>query len=106
MKYANMRDLALHADKCFPDTKFFLCSDEKLPHITGRELFEYCSKAVDILDRYPARHIAILGPGSAAWIAAYFSVISAGRVAVPLHDGMQQNELEECIRQADCGLLI
>ena len=106
LKYANMRGLALHADMRFPDTKFFLCSDEKLPHITGRQLFDYCRKAAGVLDGYPAKHIAILGPGSAAWIAAYFSVISAGRVIVPLHDGMQQNELEECIRQADCGLLI
>ena len=106
LKYADMRALALHAEKCFPDTKFFLCSDEKLPYVTGRELFDYCRKAAVVFERYPAQHIAILGPGSAAWIAAYFSVISAGRVTVPLHDGMQQNELEECIRQAECGLLI
>lgn len=106
LNYTNMRGLAFHAGMRFPDTKFFLCSDEKLPHITGRQLFDYCRKAASVLDGYPAQHIAILGPGSAAWIAAYFSVISAGRVIVPLHDGMKQNELEECIRQADCGLLI
>ena len=52
------------------------------------------------------RHIALLGPSSAAWLAAFFAVLSAGRVIVPLHDGMQQQELEDCLRLADCGLLL
>ena len=106
LKYTDMRDLALHAKSCFPDTAFFLCTDERMPHVTGTELYSYCSRAAGVLDRYPARHIAILGPGSAAWITSYFSVISAGRVIVPLHDGMQKHELEECIRQAGCGVLL
>lgn len=106
VKYTDMRDLALHAKSCFPDTAFFLCADERMPHVTGSELYSCCTRAADILDGYPAQHIAILGPGSAAWITSYFSVISAGRVIVPLHDGMQKPELEECIRQADCGVLL
>ena len=104
--YSNLRDLAVNADRRFPDTGFFLCADEVMPQVTGAELLDYCGKAWSVFNRYPARHIALLGPGSAAWVAAYFSVVSAGRVIVPLHDGMQAQELAECVRLADCGLLI
>ena len=33
-------------------------------------------------------------------------MLSAGRVIVPLHDGMQLPELEDCLGLADCGLLL
>jgi hypothetical protein len=102
-----MRDLAAHAEECFPDTAFFLCTDEEMPHITGAELFRLCRKAPAVLDGFGQRsHIALLGPSCAAWLAAYFAVLSAGRVIVPLHDGMQQQELEDCVRQADCSVLL
>lgn len=106
LKYTDMRDLARQTADRFPDTGFFLCSDERMPHITGTDLFRCCSKAAGILEKGHTQHIAILGPGSAAWIASFFSVISAGHVIVPLHDGMQVHELEECIRQADCTVLL
>ena len=106
LKYNDMRALAQHAGNCFPDTRFFICSDERMPHITGSELFCYCSKVKPVLEKYHAQHIAILGPGNAAWISSFFSVISAGRVIVPLHDGMRVQELKECIQQADCGILL
>ena len=106
LTYSDIRDLAVHADRRFPDTAFFLCADEKMPYVTGAGLLDYCGKAWSVFNRYPARHIAILGPGSAAWVTAYFSVVSSGRVIVPLHDGMQDQELAECVRLADCGLLI
>ena len=106
LKYTDMRALAQHAGNRFPDTCFFLCSDKRMPHVTGSELFCYCSKSSGILDKYHTRHIAILGPGSAAWITSFFSVISAGRVIIPLHDGMHVQELGESIQQADCGILL
>lgn len=106
LKYPDMRALARHAAERFPDTAFFLCSDERMPHITGSELYSCCCKAAGILGSIPSRHIAILGPGSAAWITSFFSVISAGRVIVPLHDGMNESELSGCIRQAGCDLLL
>ena len=37
------------------------------------------------------QRFAILGPSSAVWLAAYFAVLSAGRVIVPLHDGISAN---------------
>ena len=101
-----MRALARHAADRFPDTAFFLCSDERMPYITGSDLFGYCSKAAGIPDIDQDQNIAILGPGSAAWITSFFSVISGGRVIVPLHDGMRIQELEECITQADCSVLL
>ena len=105
--YPDMRALAAHAMKRFPNTRFFLCADPALPCVTGAELFALCKRAAPVLDEIGEdRHIAVLGPSSAAWLAAYFAVLSAGRVIVPLHDGQQQRELEECICLADCGLLL
>ena len=106
-QYTDMRALVAHAGQCFPDTEFFLCADEKMPSVTGAELFCLCKKASVTLMRAGAeRHIAILGPSSAAWLISYFAVLSAGRVIVPLHDGMPPRELEECIQAADCGMLL
>ncbi len=105
--YPDMRCLAEHAANRFPDRAFFLCADEKLPSVTGAELYGFCKKAAAALEGFAAeRHIALLGPSSAAWLAAYFAVLSAGRVIVPLHDGMQLQELEDCLGLADCGLLL
>ena len=105
--YPDMRCLAEHAARCFPDREFFLCTDEEMPYVRGSELFGFCKKAEAVLDAIPVgRHIALLGPSSAAWLAAYFAVLSAGRVIVPLHDGMQQQELEDCLRLSDCETLL
>ena len=107
LTYPDMRCLAEHAASCFPDREFFLCADEKMPSVSGAELYGLCKKATAVLDEYTAeRHVALLGPSSAAWLTAYFAVLSAGRVIVPLHDGMQPQELEDCLRLADCGLLL
>ena len=107
LTYTDMRCLAEHAASCFPDRKFFLCADEEMPYVRGFELYGFCKKATAVLDAIPAgQHIALLGPSNAAWLAAYFAVLSAGRVIVPLHDGMQLQELEDCLRLADCGLLL
>ena len=107
LTYTDMRCLAEHAARCFPDRKFFLCADEEMPYVRGSELFDFCNKAAAVLDEFtPEEHIALLGPSGAAWLAAYFAVLSAGRVIVPLHDGMQQQELEDCLGLADCGLLL
>ena len=102
-----MRRLVEHAATCFPDRAFFLCTDEKLPSVTGAELYGLCKRAAAVLDGFDeTRHIALLGPSSAAWLAAFFSVLSAGRAIVPLHDGMQRQEMEDCLMLSDCGLLL
>ena len=97
IKYTDMRALIEHAAGRFPEKDFFMCSDEKFPSVKASELFDLCRKATPVLDRIGEYgNIAVLGPGSSAWLTAYFAVISAGRVIVPLHDGMQQQELEDC----------
>ena len=107
LTYPDMRCLAEHAAKCFPDRKFFLCADEEMPYVHGSELYGFCKKAAVVLDAFtPESNIALLGQSSAAWLAAYSAVLSAGRVIVPLHDGLQLQELEDCLRLADCGLLL
>ena len=107
LTYSDLRALAAHAAARFPDTRFFLCADEAMPFVTGAELFGLCRKAAAVLDGLGApQHIAVLGPGSAAWLAGYFAVLSAGRGIVPLHDGLQQQELAECLALSDCGLLL
>ena len=97
-----MRRLVEHAATCFPDRAFFLCTDEKLPSVTAAELYGLCKRAAAVLDGFDeTRHIALLGPSSAAWLAAFFSVLSAGRAIVPLHDGMQRREMEDCLMLSD-----
>ena len=104
--YSDLRALVVHAAACFPDTRFFLCADDAMPSVTGAELFGLCERAAAVLDGFGApRHIAVLGPSSAAWLAAYFAVLSAGRVIVPLHDGMQRQELAECLALSACDML-
>lgn len=107
LRYSDLRHLAEHAAKCFPDRDFFLCTDEEMPAVTGAELYGFCRKAAAVLEELTEeQHIALLGPASAAWLTAFFSVLSAGRVIVPLHDGMQPQELEECVRLSDCKVLL
>ena len=106
-RYPNMRALVAHAGECFPDTDFFLCADERMPAVTGAELYGLCKRAAGGLDRLGAQgQIAVYGPSSAAWLAAYFAVLSSGRAVVPLHDASPLQELEYCLRLADCGLLL
>ena len=107
LKYTDMRQLVEHAAECFPDKEFFLCVDERMPCVTGSELYSLCKRAAAVLARHTnGQRIAILGPSSAAWLTAFFAVISAGRVIVPLQDAMQTEELADCLILADCDLLI
>ena len=69
-KYTDMRQLAEHAAECFPDRNFFLCTDERMPFVTGEELYGLCRKAAALDELAQEEHIALLGPGSAAWLAA------------------------------------
>ena len=70
-RYTDLRALLAHAGAQFPDTDFFLCADEKMPSVTGAELYGLCKRAAGALERIGAqRHIAILGPSSAAWLTA------------------------------------
>lgn len=107
LRYADMRTLVAHAEKHFPNTRFFLCADTAMPFVTGEELFCLCKKASSVLGKIGGQHhLAILGPSSAAWLATYFAVLSAGRVIVPLHDGMHPQELEDFLRLSDCSILL
>ena len=101
------RDLVAHAAEAFPEQQFFLCSDEAMPYVTGSELLSLCKKAAALRPAEAGeRHVALLGPSSAAWISAYFALLCSGQVVVPLHYGMKTEELAACLRQADCELLL
>ncbi len=106
-KYKDMRQLVSHAAECFPEKEFFLCADKRMPCVTGSELYSLCKRAAAVLERHiDGQRIAILGPSSAAWLTAFFAVISAGRVIVPLQDAMQTEELLDCLRLSECDALI
>jgi hypothetical protein len=51
LQYPDMRALAAHAEKVFPNTKFFLCADEKMPFVIGLELFRFCRRAAPVLEK-------------------------------------------------------
>jgi long-chain acyl-CoA synthetase len=49
--------------------------------------------------------VAILAPNSAAWIAAYFGIVTAGAIAVPLDYRATAGELEDMLARSDCRRL-
>lgn len=106
-EFKNMRDLVISAAANHPDTDFFICKDRSFPSVTGARLCSICKRAQSVLPKHrDAEHIALLGPNSAAWITAYFAVISSGNVVVPLHHGLKHDELKEYISRADCSMLL
>ena len=54
LKYGDLRRLAEHAARCFPETEFFLCSDKKMPSVSGAELFR-CAICRPAMAGIPAR---------------------------------------------------
>ena len=108
VRYANLREVVLHADLNFPNTPFFFSSDPEMPSVTGAELRNYCGRFGVWAEGQGlmGAHIAILGPNGAAWLSCFFAVISSGCVAVPLHLGTKAEELESCLRRSDSSLLL
>ena len=67
-----MLRLVAHAAECFPRKEFFLCADEKMPSVTGAELYGLCRRAEAVLNGFGEKqHIALLGPSSAAWLNSH-----------------------------------
>ena len=108
VRYADLREVVFHAAEQFPDTRFFLSADDAMPHVTGRELKSLCGGYAPWAERrgFAGRHIALLGPNSAAWLSAFFAVISGGGVAGPLHLGSKTEELTHCLRRSESAVLI
>lgn len=104
--YNNLRDAVLRAARLFPSTKFFISSDKNCPYVTGSELKAYCGSFGELMKNARGSHIAVLGPNGAAWITAFFAIVSAGCVAVPLHLGAPDSELEYCLKKSDSTVLI
>lgn len=86
VSYRDLRELVDTAAERYPNTEFFISSDKLLPHITGRQLRHCCCAFAHIMrsEGRQGEHIAILGRNCAAWIAAFFSIVTGGCVAVPL----------------------
>lgn len=107
-QYRNLRDLVFHAAENFPSTEFFITDDPGFPHITGSELKTLCGKFgtwVEQQHRFGC-HIALLGPNGASWLTAFFSVLSSGCVAVPLHLGSTEEDLDYYCDKADVDILL
>lgn len=104
--YSNLRDIVLRAAKLYPNTKFFITNDKDFPFVTGDELKAYCGHSGHLMRNAEGSHIAILGANGAAWITTFFSVISSGCVAVPLHLGSTDAELEYCLKKSDSTTLL
>ena len=108
VRYANLREVVLHAGAAYPEAQFFFSSDPAMPFVTGAELKALCGRFA-VWAKAQGRngaHIALLGPNGAAWLSCYFAVISGGCVAVPLHLGTKSEELERCVRRSDSSVLL
>lgn len=106
--YRTLQDLVLHAADRFPDTRFFLSEDAEFPHVTGVDLKHFCGAFGPWMEHFgPERfHVALLGRNCAAWLTCYFSVLSSGHVAVPLHADAAAEDLEYFLTKSDSDLLL
>ena len=106
--YRSLQDVVVRADRLFPDTQFFLSKDPAMPYVLGRDLYRLCGRFGDEVRRSGTRdtHIALLGPNCAAWISAFFAVVSSGCAAVPMHLGTPTDELVSCLSRAEVSLLL
>lgn len=106
--YRSLQDVVVRADRRFPDTQFFLSKDPAMPYVLGRDLYRLCGRfGSDVRrDGMQGAHIALLGPNCAAWISAFFAVVSSGCAAVPMHLGTPSDELTSCLSRADVSLLL
>lgn len=107
VRYADLREVVLHAGANYPNTQFFFSSDPRMPYVTGAELKAYCGRFGLWAQRegFDQAHFALLGPNGAAWLSCYFAVITSGHVVVPLHLGTKAEELESCVRRSDSTVL-
>lgn len=107
-QYENLRDLVFHAERNFPLTKFFITEDPDFPYITGSDLKLTCGRFGTWIHQEGriGSHIALLGPNGASWLTAYFSVLSAGCIAVPLHLGSTQEDLDYYCEKADVDMVL
>lgn len=108
VSYTDLRDLVDTAAERYPNTEFFISSDKLLPHISGRQLRHCCAAFAFFARREgnAGEHIAILGRNCAAWITAFFAVVTGGCVAAPLSVDAKTAELDYCVKKADCTTLI
>lgn len=106
--YHSLQDVVVRANRLFPDTRFFLSKDPAMPYVLGRELYRLCGRLGSKVRHggMQGAHIALLGPNCAAWISAYFAVVSGGCTAVPMHLGTPDDELASCLARADVSLLL
>lgn len=108
VSYRDLRELVDTAAERYPNTEFFISSDKLLPYITGLQLRHCCCAFAHIMrsEGRPDEHIAVLGRNCAAWIAAFFSIVTGGCVAVPLSVDAKSDELDYCVKKADCTTLV
>ena len=106
--YRDMRELIDTAAMKFPHTEFYPCADKKMPSVSGLMLKHCCAAFADIVSEkgIAGEHIGVLGPNSAAWITAFFSVLTAGTVVVPISKDAGAEELEYSVKKADVSILL
>lgn len=108
VSYRDLAEIVERAGERYANTEFFISGDERLKSISGGQLL-HCCRAFAHFERSNGRqgeHIAILGKNCAAWITAFFAVVTGGAVAVPLSKDAKPDELGYCVSKADCSVLI
>lgn len=108
VSYRDLRELVDTAAERYPNTEFFISSDKLLPYITGWQLRHCCCAFAHIVrsEGRQDEHIAVLGRNCAAWITAFFSIVTGGCVAVLLSVDAKEDELDYCVKKADCTALV
>lgn len=110
MLCSTVREILLQAEKQYggEDAVRYKAGKNKIESRSYTQLkedSESFSRALDALGMKGA-HVAITGPTSYAWIAAYFGVVNGGCVAVPLDASLPPQELCELLDRADAEVFV
>lgn len=111
-KYRDMRDMIEDVSVRYAEDVAF--SYRKNPHDETPARVPYplfCEDiralATEMIHRgMTGKHCALVGKLSYHWVCAYFGLLAAGAVAVPLDKDWHENDLAHTVARADCEFLI
>ncbi len=89
-----------------PDKPALLHEDTTLSWVELDALVDRCASGLLTRVAQPGERVAILLPNTVEFVVAYFGVLRAGLVAVPLNTAYTQTELEQQIQDARASLVI
>ncbi len=110
--FKDIRDLVERAAELYPDRMAY--SYRKNPHDAEAEKKSFIelrddvrALATEFISRgYKGKHCAVIGKFSYSWVRAYFALLSAGAVIVPLDRDWLAEDLADTVSKADVEVVL